>query len=97
MSEPRYFNKQGKPITLSRWVELFEDPAYKIIKRDETPNGVVSTIWLGLDHSFEESGKPLIFETMIFESDEYPDFQKRYSTLEEAIKGHEEALMILKR
>jgi hypothetical protein len=31
------------------------------------PNGIcVSTVWLGLDHSFGDDGPPLIFESMAF-------------------------------
>jgi len=55
----------------------------------------VSTIFLGMDHQVIPSGKPLIFETMvkygmgdnIAEGDEDYDIV-RYSTLEEAIRGH---------
>ncbi|WP_166903861.1 hypothetical protein [Mycobacterium sp. DL440] len=27
---------------------------------------VVSTVWLGLNHSFTDDGPPIIFETMVF-------------------------------
>jgi len=55
------------------------------------PNGRwVSTVWLGLDHSFG-SGPPLIFETMVFQNrSDMGDLDcERYSTEAEAIAGHE--------
>jgi hypothetical protein len=50
----------------------------------------VSTVWLGLDHSFG-SGPPLIFETMVFRSKDGPlhDLEcDRYSTEVDALAGH---------
>lgn len=91
-----YYNKEGKKIDLKTWSNHLEDGDYKIIKQETLPNGKwVSTVWLGLDYQFGK-GKPLIFETMVFPK--YPikkgDFldedMERYSTLEEALKGHEE-------
>lgn len=87
-----WYNKEGKIIPIEEAVKLLEDKEYKIIKQETLPNGKwVSTVWLGLDHSFEE-GEPLIFETVCFESKgNYSEIDMdRYSTLEEAIKGHEE-------
>ena len=50
--------------------------------------GHVSTVWLGLDHAFnfteELSTFPMIFETMVFPGNQ----QDRYTTEQEAIKGH---------
>lgn len=50
----------------------------------------ISTVFLGLDHSFGE-GEPLLFETMIF-GGEHDDYQDRYSTWDEAVAGHERAV-----
>lgn len=54
-----------------------------------TQNDVqVSTVFLGLDHSF--GGKiPILFETMVF-GGEHDEEQVRYSTWEEAEQGHKE-------
>ncbi len=86
------FDKQGKPIGVTDWAKLVEDREYKIIKQETLPNGNwVSTVWLGLDHSFGGE-KPLIFETMVFskKGNFLEKDMARYSTLEEAQKGHEE-------
>lgn len=46
----------------------------------------VSTVFLGVDHSFGE-GPPLLFETMIFGGPR-DGYQDRYPTWGEAEKGH---------
>jgi hypothetical protein len=58
-----------------------------------TPYGevFVSTAFLSLDHSWEE-GKVLVYETMIFGCEGPNDFCRRYSTREEAIRGHNEII-----
>lgn len=55
----------------------------------------VSTVFLGMDHNFNFSGKPILFETMIFgiENDSY---QTRCSTWEEAIEMHKKAVKYVK-
>jgi len=61
---------------------------------------VVSTVDLGLDHSFGD-GPPLYYETMIFkkkddEIDWGGEYQERYSTEEQAIIGHQKAIEYVK-
>jgi hypothetical protein len=57
----------------------------KTIDRYESKNLVVSTVFLGLDHSFE--GPPILFETLVSGGDLEGEMD-RYHTWEEAIKGH---------
>jgi hypothetical protein len=87
-----YYNKEGKEIALLEWAKLFEDKSYQIIKQDKLVNGLhVSTVWLGLDHSFDiiGHGKPLIFETMVFPKRSYGELDcERCSTLKQAIAIH---------
>lgn len=91
-----HFDKDGKRISINDWIRLTEDRGYKVVSRSDLPGGgYVSTVWLGLDHSFGR-GPPLIFESMVFGS---PDPEKngdcdRYGTLEEAKAGH--AAMVAK-
>jgi hypothetical protein len=83
-----WYDKQGKPLLDAedikdpRWIEqmrevekLLTDREYKVVGQDYTPNKKywVSTVWLGIDHSFswfkdEPNPHPLIFETMVFYS-----------------------------
>jgi len=60
----------------------------KNLWREEFDNHIVSTIFLGLDHSFG-SEKPILFETMVFsENIDYDQYQIRYLSYEEAKQGH---------
>lgn len=68
--------------------------------KTEVNGYVVSTVDLGIDHSWG-IGEPLYYETMIFKKDsEEIDFTdlycKRYSTEEQARIGHEEAVKFVK-
>jgi hypothetical protein len=51
---------------------------------------VVSTVFLGLDHSNRHSKNtgPVLFETMVFGS-KYDDYQERYQTYDDAVLGHD--------
>lgn len=52
----------------------------------------VSTVFLGLDHSFG-GGPVLLWETMIF-GGKHNDYQRRYATFDEAVLGHAEAVAL---
>lgn len=58
----------------------------------------VSTVFLGLDHSFFDDEPPLLFETMVFGADPDPDrayadvYQERCSTWDEAVEMHKRAV-----
>ena len=95
MNRNMYYDRSGKPITLLEWGSMFEDRTTKRVAETTLPDGTwISTVWFGLDHRFGD-GPPLIFETMVFPSKDgllYELDTYRYSTEEEAIKGHEEAV-----
>jgi len=101
---PMYYNRQGKEMTLLEWGSKFEDMEYKIVKQDSVDRWFISTVWLGLNHALFRKQPPLIFETMIFVRDEDGSekdtedplhlYQERYSTEEEAIVGHENAMAV---
>ena len=87
-----YYNRKGQPIDMMEWGTLCNDLDYKVLARTDLPDGKwVSTVWLGLDHSFG-GGAPLIFETMVFPSvGEWMELDcERYTFEEDAMKGHEE-------
>ena len=59
-------------------------------KYDEVaPNIFVSTVFLGLDHSWY-GGPPILWETMIF-GGAHDQWQDRYTSYDEAMIGHEAA------
>ena len=102
-----FYDRTGQPINVEQWGQLRElgvDPdgrygknAYVRVGQDVIGEVEVSTVWLGMDHGFgfgrdADEYKPVIFETMIF-GGKYSDWQRRYCTEWEAIKGHAEAVV----
>jgi hypothetical protein len=85
-----YYDRQGNRMTLRQWARSFEKRPDRRVAETTLPDGTwISTVWLGLDHSFG-SGPPLIFETMVFPSQDDMRDQDcdRYSTEAEALDGH---------
>ena len=83
------FDKRGNPITLEEWANLTNDREYKVVKQTRLWwGGLVSTVWLGLDHNHGFGGEKAIFETMLFSRWDSLDCF-RYSSLELAETGHE--------
>lgn len=96
-----YYDTQGRPIDdVEQWSELFgarhegDDRWWRVGNTQINDEVHVSTVWLGLDHSFGD-GPPLIFETMVF-GGEYDDWTERYSTWEQAEAGHERIVAALR-
>jgi hypothetical protein len=58
----------------------------------------VSTVFLGIDHSFLRSGPPVLFETMVFANklEELDGMQDRYCTWDEAETGHEAMVALVR-
>jgi hypothetical protein len=61
-----------------------------------SPDISVSTIRLGIDHRWGEEGSPLIFETAIFLGKKF-DVVARYPTEADAVAGHCETLLRMKK
>ena len=51
----------------------------------------VSTVFLGMDHNFDETGPPLLWETMVF-GGPLDQEQRQYTTREQAVAGHYEVV-----
>lgn len=77
---------------IQRWGEWFETHDRRLAQ-DRVGDVNVSTVFLGLDHSFGD-GPPLLWETMIF-GGEHDQYQERYSTKAEALAGHAKALALV--
>jgi hypothetical protein len=67
----------------------------KTVGRDQFGDVSVSTVFLGMDHSFS-GGTPVLFETMIF-GGEHDQYQERYCTWDEAEKGHQIACELVNK
>ena len=87
-----HLSPDGEPIGLGTWAAYIEDPDVKIVRQEHIrrePDTFVSTVYLGLDHGWGD-GPPLIYETMIFGGPN-DQWQDRYTTREQAVKGHRRA------
>jgi hypothetical protein len=102
MSGYYILNEYGNPkeVGLYEWSKWFEKAdrhvATEEIRSDPTGTCeiLISTVFLGLDHSFG-AGPPLLFETMIF-GGKHDQYQDRYATMEEALEGHATAVEFAK-
>lgn len=91
----RHFDRSGNSITLAEWSTLFQCNEYKIVKQEPINDEVnVSTVWLGLNHSFIPTVK-MIFETLVFGLGDGLEQMHRYGTIEEAQVGHRVVVSML--
>jgi hypothetical protein len=91
----KYYILQGRepvPVECLEWAKWFEGNERRVAYTDLGNAAYVSTVFLGLNHSFTDDGPPLIFESMSFEGD-----QERYSTWEEAEAGHKRMVRRVRR
>jgi hypothetical protein len=80
---------------LATWASWFET-ADRVVAQDDIGGSMVSTIFLGLDHSFDEGAQPILYETIVF-GGKLDDEQERYSTREEAEAGHKRMVARLRK
>ena len=89
MSGKYILDPNGEPSlcgNLLEWAEWFEK-AERRVARDVIGDVTVSTVFLGLDHSFRSQGPPVVWETMVF-GGKYDQEQDRYTSREQAEQGH---------
>jgi hypothetical protein len=87
----RFYDLDGRLIAEEEWLKLHSDMAYRTVCLDVFGSVRISTVWLGIDHSFG-SAPPTIFETMVFGDPECNGMCWRYETIEEARRGHAEVV-----
>lgn len=94
-----------KPIDdVLEWAKWMEQPGCRRIAKTDIDEFYVSTVFLGIDHGWH-GGPPVLFETMVFEAKEESaelftsffkfnpskeEYTRRYSTVEDAKRGHED-------
>lgn len=87
-------NREPVPVEdILEWAKWFEK-ADRVVRKTPTPNGEVSTVFLGIDHRFAGDGPPILWETMIFGGSHDQD-QRRYTSEADAIRGHEQMVLEL--
>jgi hypothetical protein len=79
-------------LTWGRWFQTAE----RRVAKTQVGLYRVSTVFLGLDHRMGDAGRPLLFETMVFDAgkdgDEADFGFDRYATWAEAEAGHARAV-----
>lgn len=100
----RYTLVHGQPkpepdlITWARWMES-DRRNHRRVLFSTLGDWSVSTVFLGLDHSFNPDGPPILFETMLFQGrhcHRWADYQTRCGTLREARRMHRIAKLRLR-
>ena len=85
-----YILEEHTPIACSdivKWALWFETADRRVAL--DTVSGIkVSTVFLGIDHNYGYSDRPILFETMCLTEIDWLDMQLRYATWEEAEIGH---------
>lgn len=73
-ARPKYYRRDGtlfvdtpEKSAMLQWAAMFEDGKGRLVAVDKTLYGErLSTVFLGLDHSFIRGHTPILFETMLF-------------------------------
>lgn len=77
---------EPKVVDLMTWARFFDNIEDRRVAKTKINNVLVSTVFLGVDHSFGD-GPPLLFETMVL-GGPLDGEQDRYSTWDQAEAGH---------
>ncbi|PYJ10757.1 MAG: hypothetical protein DMF06_04970 [Verrucomicrobia bacterium] len=81
---------------LMSWAQEWGGMDKRVAFTEVAPGITVSTVFLGIDHSFMRHGPPLLFETMVFDDYGSNDCW-RYATWDDAAAGHESVVKGLER
>lgn len=76
---------EAKECDMTTWAKRSE-ASDRTVAVSNIHGSKVSTVFLGLDHSFD-GGAPLLFETLVFGGDLDGEMD-RYGTWDEAVAGH---------
>lgn len=93
----RYYilNEKNLPVEadLLTWGKWFEQNFQKrVVAKTYMPEFEVSTVFLGLNHNWNDEGTPHIYETMVFPIGTYDDIHcNRYPACSYALEGHRDA------
>jgi len=93
MTMSKFYILDGKTVVsvkLLVWAKWMQT-ANRTVKKTDIGKVLVSTIFLGLDHSFGCEGEwlPILFETMVF-GGTMDRSMNRYCSWEQAEQGHDE-------
>ena len=90
-------DENNKPVKATSIMEaadwMEKNPERKAVKQEHIGDIFISTVFLGLDHAWD-SDVPVLWETMIF-GGEHDQYQDRYTSVEDALEGHQTALTLI--
>jgi hypothetical protein len=87
-------NEKREPILATNIAEAWLDQEKFRVGLTKLPFVTISTVFLGIDHGFGRTDKPVLWETMIF-GGLLNDSQWRYTSEADAIKGHRKAIKMV--
>ena len=95
MSRWYKLDENNKPILAESFNEYidWERNNSRTVAREDIGDATVSTVFLGLDHSFN-GVTPVLWETMIF-GGKHDQYQERYKSHYDAIIGHQRAINLV--
>jgi hypothetical protein len=96
-SDHYILDEEGEPVAVDfmTWAEWFKagDKTRVVLQDHPTRDVLVSTVFLSLDHQWGQ-GPPVLWETMIF-GGPFSQFQERYTSRLDALRGHALALALV--
>lgn len=87
-------NKNPVPADMETAAKMINDTEACRVAYTKVGHKMISTLFLGLHHGRGPTGKPLLFETMVFKG-AYDQYQERYETYTEALAGHERVVAMV--
>lgn len=94
----KHWTLKGKEVVecdLMEWGRMMNEIGARRVAVDVIEGYRISTVFLGIDHGFGVSKRPLLFETMVFGADE--EWMDRASTWEEAERQHRDGVAWVRR
>lgn len=97
VSDKYILDDNGEPVICNdtnEWAQWFEEGGIyrRSVSKDDVGESFISTVFLGIDHSFGFGGSPVLWETMVF-GGKYDGEERRYTSLADAKMGHKEILL----
>lgn len=84
-------------IDINEWGHWLDIPSNRRVSVTKIGEVTVSTVFLGYDHNIlDDDSPPILFETMVFGDTPHSSYLKRYCTWDEAKKGHEVAVLLVR-
>lgn len=99
MSEMYVLDNRGEVVAepdLIKWGAWMASPHARRIAWSEIGEWTVSTVFLGINHSFGH-GPPVLWETMVFGPKPWDQPQWRYTSREAAVSHHDQVAEHIRR